>query len=162
TTPSLAIRSMFGVGWPRAAPPPVYAPKSFQPVSSVISMTMFGLFCCCCAGAGKLATVSVATDASIPRQTFLVILISLPPSEDRLTKRAYVRRCDLARPPMRNIEMQICDAAKVDAARRLLQRRYTKAARDLTGSCDVRSGSFTSFPPSWRDRFAPRADIRPM
>src|SRR5712692_1594928 len=42
SAPSLAMRSTFGVGCPRAAPPPVYAPKSFQPVSSVMSMTMFG------------------------------------------------------------------------------------------------------------------------
>src|SRR5271157_828957 len=42
TAPSLAMRSTLGVGCPRAAPPPEYAPKSPHPVSSVISMTMLG------------------------------------------------------------------------------------------------------------------------
>src|SRR5262252_8235788 len=42
TAPSFAILSRFGVGCPSVAPPPEYAPKSFQPVSSVISMTMLG------------------------------------------------------------------------------------------------------------------------
>ncbi len=41
TAPSLATRSTLGVGWPKFSPPP-YAPKSFQPVSSVIKMTTFG------------------------------------------------------------------------------------------------------------------------
>ena len=45
TAPSLAIRSTFGVGWPSTDPPSEYAPKSFQPVSSVMSMTTFGLAC---------------------------------------------------------------------------------------------------------------------
>src|SRR5262249_705793 len=41
--PSLAIRSTFAVGWPRALPPPDSQPKSFQPLSSVMRMTMLGL-----------------------------------------------------------------------------------------------------------------------
>src|SRR5262245_38054371 len=52
------MRSTFGVGWPRAPPPPEYAPKSFQPVSSVISMTMFGLLSA--ALTGPMASTSVA------------------------------------------------------------------------------------------------------
>src|SRR5262249_47260766 len=43
TAPSFAMRSRLGVGWPKNAPPPEYAPKSFHPVSSVMSMTMLGL-----------------------------------------------------------------------------------------------------------------------
>src|SRR6516164_2024208 len=43
TAPSLAMRSTLVVGWPRVAPPPEYAPKSFHPVSSVMSITMLGL-----------------------------------------------------------------------------------------------------------------------
>src|SRR6266508_4386453 len=34
--PSLAMRSMFGVGSPRSAPPPEISPKSLHPTSSVI------------------------------------------------------------------------------------------------------------------------------
>jgi len=36
TAPSLARRSMFGVGWTRPAPPPELQPKSSQPASSVV------------------------------------------------------------------------------------------------------------------------------
>src|SRR5215471_6283027 len=61
TAPSLAMRSMFGVGWPCANPPPEYAPKSFHPVSSVISMTIFGR---CEVGPCPYATVPPKTSAT--------------------------------------------------------------------------------------------------
>ena len=76
--PSLAIRSILGVGWPRPKPPPEYAPKSFQPVSSVISMTMLGLFCCC-AAAGKFVAANAATTASEPSRITLVLLMDYSP-----------------------------------------------------------------------------------
>src|SRR5262245_10626766 len=60
TAPSLAIWSMLGVGCPSAWPPP-YAPKSFQPVSSVIRMTMLGLL----ASAANAAMPKVANAALI-------------------------------------------------------------------------------------------------
>src|SRR5215467_4321397 len=66
---------MFGVGCPRPRPPPEYAPKSFHPVSSVISMTMLGFFCCC-AAAGIFAIVTAANNAQAPRQTVLIMLVS--------------------------------------------------------------------------------------
>src|SRR5436309_13937069 len=47
---------MFGVGWPNVTPPP-NTPRSYEPMSSAISMTMFGFFC---AAAGVLATVTAA------------------------------------------------------------------------------------------------------
>src|SRR5215472_1471960 len=62
---------MFGVGCPRPRPPPEYAPKSFQPVSSVMSMTMLGFFCCC-AIAGLFTIVTAANTAQAPRQIALI------------------------------------------------------------------------------------------
>src|ERR1700751_2787991 len=63
---------MFGFGCPRPRPPPEYAPKSFQPVSSVMSMTILGFFCCC-ATAGILAIVTAANSAPAPRQIVLIM-----------------------------------------------------------------------------------------
>jgi hypothetical protein len=65
---------MFGVGWPSAAPPPEYAPKSFHPVSSVISMTTFGRFCCC-ADAGMFIAANAATPTSRSRQNMRPVFI---------------------------------------------------------------------------------------
>src|SRR5215470_13997299 len=53
--PSRAMRSTLGVGWPSALPPPEYAPKSFHPISSPISMMMFGLFSAAAGPASKAA-----------------------------------------------------------------------------------------------------------
>jgi hypothetical protein len=68
TAPSLAIRSIFGVGWPSELPPPLYAPKSFQPVSSVISITMLGF---CCANPTRLATSATSARRAIQAQRIL-------------------------------------------------------------------------------------------
>src|SRR5271166_4097976 len=62
--PSLARRSMFGVGWPRAAPP-MYTPKSLQPTSSAISMTTLGFFSWACTlDAGSADAVASAASAA--------------------------------------------------------------------------------------------------
>src|SRR5215469_4194374 len=69
TAPSLAILSMLGVGWPRVAPPPEYAPKSFHPVSSVMSMTMLGLLFWAALGTEPAASTRLET-ASAPSKRF--------------------------------------------------------------------------------------------
>src|SRR5262245_5402518 len=78
--PSLAMRSTFGVGWPRAAPPPEYAPKSFQPVSSVISMTMLGFLSP--APAGPVA-IGASRAASNMEYTVTACFMFVPPSDSR-------------------------------------------------------------------------------
>src|ERR1035438_3079386 len=70
TAPSLAILSMLGVGWPRLAPPSEYAPKSFHPVSSVMSMTMLGLSAVCAALGIAPPTSKKLEMASAPSAAF--------------------------------------------------------------------------------------------
>src|ERR1035441_5700390 len=88
TAPSFAILSMLGVGWPRFAPPSEYAPKSFHPVSSVMSMTMLG-FSAVCAARGvppasitlemaiapivKLRTLALSLRRGLPRSRLQLI-----------------------------------------------------------------------------------------
>src|SRR6516225_2157805 len=68
--PSFVILSTFGVGWPSVAPPFVYAPKSFQPVSSVMSMTILGDLSAACAGACIPTAVVTASPVNIVRRIF--------------------------------------------------------------------------------------------
>src|SRR4051812_23255442 len=64
TAPSFANLSTLGVGCPSVMPPPEYGPKSFQPVSSVMSTTILGrceLLACAGAGTAPIVTIEVAT-----------------------------------------------------------------------------------------------------
>src|SRR5215831_7197192 len=47
SAPSLASLSRLGVGCPSARPPPVYAPRSSHPVSSLMRTRMLGFFAAC-------------------------------------------------------------------------------------------------------------------